>query len=104
MNTLKNNNSPVNSHTEWDPLEEVVVGNPENAFVSFWDPIDKLLYSNDELAEIEQYLKLNQPYPESYVRAARGAMERFTQLLKSEGIIVRCIEEVEHEHEFSTPD
>jgi len=57
MKTNEKNTCPVNSHTEWELLEEVIVGNPENAFVSFWDPVDKLVYSTAELAEIEQYLK-----------------------------------------------
>ncbi|HDN25520.1 MAG TPA: amidinotransferase [Thioploca sp.] len=94
----------VNSFTEWELLEEVIVSNPENAFVSFWDPVDKLVYSTTELAEIEQYLKLYQPYPQTYVEAASQAMDRFIHILEAEGVIVRRIEEVEHEREFATPD
>ncbi len=95
---------PVNSFTEWGLLEEVIVGNPSNAFASFWDPADKLVFSDAELAEIEQYVKLGQPYPQSYVDAAGSAIHRLTSLLRSEGVIVREINEVAHSQSFSTPN
>lgn len=94
----------VNAHTEWDLLQEVIVGTPKNAFFSFWDPIDKFVYSEAELAEIEQYLTLHQPYPEDYIEAANRALNRFVGILEAEGVIVRRIEEVEHRRKFSTPD
>nr|VFK40729.1 MAG: hypothetical protein BECKSD772F_GA0070984_10692 [Candidatus Kentron sp. SD]VFK46167.1 MAG: hypothetical protein BECKSD772E_GA0070983_10682 [Candidatus Kentron sp. SD] len=35
---------PLNSHAEWDPLEEVIIGNPEGVFAAFWDPLDRMVY------------------------------------------------------------
>jgi len=95
---------PVNSHTEWDSLEEVIVGSPEQAFASFWDPLDKLVYSVEEIAQIEKYLKLYQPYPPEYIKAAHAAMERFIHILEAEGIKVRRVDEVDYSKGFSTPD
>ncbi len=104
MKTTNKNTSPVNAHTEWDLLQEVIVGTPKNAFFSFWDPIDKYIYSEAELAQIEQHLTLNQPYPKDYIEAASRAMERFVQILEAEGVIVRRIEELQHRRKYSTPD
>lgn len=104
MKNVEKNRCPVNSHTEWGRLEEVIVGNPKNAFFSFCDPFENFIYSPTELAEIEKYLKLKQPYPQPYVKAASQAIERFSKILEAEGVIVRRIEDVEHESEFSTPD
>jgi len=95
---------PVNSHTEWNLLKEVIVGSPEQAFASFWEPLDKLLYSIEEIAEIEKYLKLYQPYPPKYMKAARAAMERFIHILEAEGINVRRIDNVDYSNGISTPD
>ena len=95
---------PVNSHTEWDPLEEVIVGNPASAFASFWDPLDKLVYSKAEIAAIETDLKFYQPYPPAYIQAASVAVERFIQILESEGVTVRRLEELDYGKTFTTPD
>lgn len=95
--------SPVNSHTEWDLLEEVVVGTPKNAHFSFWDPFYKYVYNKEELASIERYLAFNQSYPDRYTQAACKALGRFTGILENEGVIVRRIEELEYTREFSTP-
>ena len=94
----------VNSQAEWDPLEEVIVGSPEQAFAAFWDPLDKLVYSKEKIAEIERHLKLYQPYPQEYIKAARAAMERFIRILEAEGVIVRRVESFDHTKSFSTPD
>ncbi len=81
----------------------MIVGTPKNAFFSFWDPIDKLVYSEAELAEIETYFKLKQPYPEEYIRKATQALDRFVHILEAEGVKVRRIEEAVYEQEYSTP-
>ncbi|MCB0565094.1 MAG: hypothetical protein KDD01_12020 [Phaeodactylibacter sp.] len=95
---------PINSHTEWGLLEEVIVGTPANAFFSFWDPIDRYLFSEEEVAEIEKYLKFRQPYPKEYVEKARAAIGRFVHILEAEGVKVRRLEEVRYDQAFRTPD
>jgi glycine amidinotransferase len=95
---------PVNSFTEWGLLEEVIVGNPSNAFARFWDPADHLVYSVEELADIHEYITLGQPYPAVYVDKASEAIERLSTLLESEGVIVRKIDQVDYCQSFSTPD
>lgn len=104
MTYIVNTQSPVNSHTEWDPLEEVIVGSPENAFTSFWDPVDKFVYSEEETVEIEKHLKLYQPYPPELIKAARKALDRFIHILEAEGVIVRQIDNVDYANKFFSPD
>ncbi|HCS91643.1 MAG: amidinotransferase [Thiohalocapsa sp. PB-PSB1] len=95
--------SPVNVHNEWDVLDEVVVGTPKNAFFSFWDPFYQFIYSREEIAAIERYLPLNQPYPTDYIEAAERAMERLIGILEAEGVRVRRLEELDHSRPFATP-
>lgn len=95
---------PVNSHNEWDLLEEVIVGSPENAFASFGEPFDKFVYTDAETAEIERHLKLYQPYPPEYISAARRAIDRFIRILEAEGVKVRRVEDVVYAGEVATPE
>lgn len=95
---------PVNSHTEWGLLEEVIVGTPANAFFSFWDPIDRYLFSEEEVTEIEKYLKFRQPYPKEYVEKAQAAIGRFVHILEAEGVKVRRLEKATYGQPFQTPD
>ena len=94
---------PVNSYTEWDLLEEVIVGSPANAWASFWDPVDKMVYTEEENEEIERYLALYRPYPDRFIQAGRKAIENFAHLLEAEGVIVRRVDEVDYSGEIATP-
>jgi len=94
----------VNSHTEWGLLEEVIVGRPENAFASLLDPLTKHLFTENEITEINKHLKINQPYSSSHVKAAGDAIDRFTMILESEGVIVRHPEDFDYAKPFATPD
>ncbi len=96
--------SPVNSHTEWDLLEEVIVGSPENAVASFGVPADRYIYSEVELAEIEQHLTLYHPYPTEIIKSARSALERFIHIIEEEGVVVRRVDDIDYSKECSAPD
>ena len=98
---ITDNSSPVNSHNEWDTLEEVIVGSPANAWASFWDPIDKMVYSYEEDFEIEKHLRLYKPYPKEFIRAGKQAIDRLVNILESEGVIVRRVDECDYSGEFS---
>lgn len=101
MRELKNCTKVVNSHNEWDPLEEVIVGNPSNAWASFWDPIDKYIFSKEDDLEVEKHLKLYKPYPKEYIEAAKSAMSRLVNILEGEGVVVRHAYECDYSGEFS---
>lgn len=95
---------PVNSHNEWDPLEEVIVGSPVNAVFTLWDPIDKILFSDEEKKEIAKTVAIGKPYPAEFVESAKKDLEEFIHILESEGVIVRRIEEQDYALPLATPD
>ena len=101
--TAKPKTCPVNSHTEWGLLEEVIIGNPAKAFANFWEPVDEMVFSNEELADIEKYVKLGQPYPPAIIDAACQAVERLKVLLQSEGVFVKQVKTADYSHSFSSP-
>ncbi len=45
---------PVNSHNEWDPLEEVIVGNLDNAMFPDWKTINEVTVPPNEWTAIEK--------------------------------------------------
>jgi glycine amidinotransferase len=93
----------VNSHNEWDPLEEVIVGNPENAFCNYMDPYDKLL-SEEKRNAFVSVLPPGALYPAEVIRAAKRDIDEFVHILQSEGVIVRRPELVDYDQPITTPD
>ena len=79
--------SPVNSHNEWDPLEEVIVGHVEGATV----PSNHLVVTYNLPAGLGRLYRLaaGRRYPGWMLRLAEKELEGFVDLLKGEGITVR---------------
>ena len=99
------NNFVVSSHNEWDPLEEVIVGNVENAMFPAWNTINKVTVPPGEWEVIEGLLGTGgAPYPEEMVAPARKCLEGFIDLLRGEGVVVRRSDPVDHAAPYSTPD
>nr|VFK40728.1 MAG: glycine amidinotransferase [Candidatus Kentron sp. SD]VFK46165.1 MAG: glycine amidinotransferase [Candidatus Kentron sp. SD] len=95
----------VNSHTEWDLLEEIIVGNPENAVFLLWDPVEQIIFSDAEKQKIAQSLPLDTPYPKEYIDAAKRDLAEFIHILEAEGVNVRLGDVVDnYKMPFSTPD
>lgn len=101
-----NQNCPVNSHNEWDPLEEVIVGRLEFAMFPSWDMINLFTmppYEWDRYA-IQVAEKPGNPYKLEIVQAAQNDLDEFIHILKSEGVIVRRPDLVQYYMKsFSTP-
>jgi len=94
---------PVNSHTEWDPLEEVIVGRLEHAVFNMGIPQDRYINSKKSLKEIEKHLSISQPYPKKLVTNAQKSLDQLVNILKSEGITVRRPDRYDFQQGFSTP-
>lgn len=92
--------SPVNSHNEWDPLEEVIVGTLEGAVIPAWEPG----FSGFVPAEIRSQLKENKnklvlnngitlysgtPIPELLRFAAQSELDNLAAVLEREGVKVQ---------------
>ncbi|KJK37277.1 amidinotransferase [Streptomyces variegatus] len=94
--------SPVCSHTEWDPLEEIIVGRLEGATI----PSDHEVVTCNvpTWAGRLQGLAAGFRYPRLLVEKAQQEIEGFVDLLESLGITVRRPEVVDHRRRFGTPD
>ncbi|NGN69664.1 amidinotransferase [Streptomyces sp. A7024] len=94
--------SPVGSHNEWDPLEEVVVGRLEGATIPSSHPV--VTCNIPPWAARLQGLAAGHHYPRRLVEPAQEELDKFTDLLSSLGVTVTRPEPVDHAKEFGTPD
>jgi hypothetical protein len=90
--------SVVWSCNEWDPLEEVVVGNPLRARFPTPDRSTQLAeFPDRSLAEIPQG-----PFPERIIEETEEDLNAFVAVLEELGITVKRPETWPHEATFST--
>lgn len=80
---------PVNSHNEWDPLEEVIVGRAENACVPRCTiEVKGCLF--DEEGGWDFFVDFGgKPFPQSDLRKAIIEMDEVCKILELEGVTVR---------------
>ncbi|WP_369214868.1 amidinotransferase [Streptomyces flavofungini] len=93
---------PVNSHNEWDPLEEVVVGRLDGATIPSRHPV--VACNLPRWAGRLQGLAAGRAYPRALIEPAQRELDAFIALLTSLGITVRRPDAVEHKRRFATPD
>lgn len=90
--------SRIWSCNEWDPLEEVILGNPLRARFPTPDRSTQLAEFPDRpLAEIPRG-----PFPERIIEEAEEDLEEFARILRGLGVTVRRPETWPHEARFST--
>jgi N-dimethylarginine dimethylaminohydrolase len=90
--------SRVWSCNEWDPLEEVIVGNPVGARFPTPDRSTQLAeFPDRSLAEIPRG-----PFPQRIVEETSEDLDEFVRVLRSLGVTVRRPETWPHEASFST--
>lgn len=92
----------VSSHTEWDPLEEVIVGVADGATVPSWHVTLKSTMPRKHWGFFQEHG--GKPFPQDMVDAANRDLDEFAHILEAEGIRVRRPERVSHTKPFSTPD
>jgi glycine amidinotransferase len=106
MSTFTNTQStcPVNSHNEWDPLEEVIICSLDNAMFPEWTKINEVTVPPGEWAEVEKRIGgAGIPYPEAMVAAARKDRAEFVHILEAEGVRVRHVDLGNFAAPFTTP-
>ncbi len=93
--------SPVCSHNEWDPLEEIVVGRLEGATI----PSDHAVVSCNipGLAARAQGWAGGFRYPQLLVKPAQQELDGFIALLESLGVAVRRPDAVDYRQKFGAP-
>ncbi|MEU1308903.1 amidinotransferase [Streptomyces cinnamoneus] len=94
--------SPVASHNEWDPLEEVIVGRLDGATVPSRHPV--VACNLPPWAARLQGLTAGLRYPRALIERAQGELDQFVALLQSLGVTVRRPDAVDHKRRFGTPD
>lgn len=94
----------MSSSTEWDVLEEIIVGRVEGAMFPSWDRIFRNTIPKNALPDYDaQFAKKGTPIPDYIIEKANIALEKFIDLLKSEGVKVRRPNLFDFQQKFSTP-
>jgi glycine amidinotransferase len=94
--------SPVNSHNEWDPLEEIIVGRLEGSVIPSNHPV--VTCNIPGMAAWGQTIAAGFRYPQLMVAPAQRELDGFVALLESLGITVTRPDPINHKTRFSTPD
>ena len=86
------------SCNEWDPLEEVIVGNPLNARFPTADPSTRLAeFPDRSLEEIPQG-----PFPQWVIEETEEDLDTFAAALEDAGVTVKRPDTWPHDSEFGT--
>ncbi|XP_046856983.1 glycine amidinotransferase, mitochondrial-like isoform X2 [Xenia sp. Carnegie-2017] len=94
--------SPVCSHNEWDHLEEIIVGRPENASVPKLTIEVKANTHQKYWPFYERYA--GKSFPSDHVKKAVKQIDEFCKILEYEGVTVRRPKILDYSKEYKTPD
>jgi glycine amidinotransferase len=94
----------VNSHTEFHPLEEMIVGRVEGATIPEWHVSGKAVWPEKHWDMFKN--QKGQPFPEHLIQKATEELDEFSRILELEGVTVRRpeIKEGDFSQGYSTPD
>ncbi len=92
---------PVESHNEWDPLEEVIVGRLEGATIPSRHALETFKVSH--LADRLLGLFGGRRYPRWLIGKAQSELDQFIHILQSEGVFVRRPEALDFSRRYATP-
>ncbi len=93
--------SPVSSHNEWDPLEEIIVGRLEGSTIPSDHPV--VTCNIPGMAARAQALAAGFRFPKFMVEPAKEELDHFIQVLESLGVTVTRPDPYPHKANFSTP-
>ncbi|WP_051836848.1 amidinotransferase [Streptomyces sp. NRRL WC-3742] len=94
--------SPVSSYTEWDPLEEVIVGSVDGAVFPPWHIALEPVIPADHRQTFRD--NAGRPFPAERIALARQELEEFSHVLRAEGITVRRPETPAQDRPYATRD
>lgn len=97
----KQNHSPVSSYTEWDPLEEVIVGIVDGARFPPWHIALQPVLPNNQHETFRK--NAGKAFPAERVAAANKELEEFVRILQAEGVKVRRPEATDQLQSFGAP-
>jgi glycine amidinotransferase len=91
----------VNSHNEWDPLEEVIVGVADGACVPAWHVALQATMPRRHWGFFAEHG--GKPFPQELIDHANRDLDGFVRLLEREGVTVRRPAAVDYSRPYSTP-
>ncbi len=94
----------VNSHNEWDPLEEVIVGVLDGAAELTWEIGLEAVTAREHRERSRKYHMANagQPVSAAHKMLAQKELDEFVHILQSEGVTVRRPDPVNHARPHGT--
>lgn len=92
----------VNSHTEWDPLDEIIVGRLAGGVFPTWQ--DSMAATMPESSWSIFKERGGTPFPEWHLAAAEKELAGFVAALEGEGVRVLRPDETDHAAPISTKD
>lgn len=94
----------VNSHNEFDPLEEVIVGRIDDSTIPEFDVAGKSVWP-EEHWDMYKY-KSGQSFPKELMEKAALELDGFAAILEAEGVKVRrpTIKKGDFSNSYKTPD
>lgn len=95
-------NKRVSVYTEWDPLEEVIVGVIDGATVPEWDMILEATMPTKHKAFYQKFA--GSSFPEEQIKAANKDLNEFIKILQGEGVTVTRPDVYRFNAPYSTPD
>lgn len=93
---------PVRSFTEWEPLEEVVVGSLAGAVVPTWQEAMRATMPEASWDLFRDHG--GEPFDIEHVRRAEEELAGLVEVLEGEGVRVRRPDPVDHGRPFATPE
>lgn len=102
--TIPESNAPsvVSSYTEWDPLEEAVVGMLTGGVLPTWQQSMRNTLPIDSWSLLQRHG--GKPLPKTEVFAAEKELDGLVDALECEGVTVVRPDPIDHSLPFSTPD
>jgi len=96
----------VNSHTEWDPLEEIIVGTLDGAADLTWEVGFEAVTAVEHLERSRRYHSANggRAVSNAHKLLAQRELDEFVHILESEGVRVRRPTFIDHARPHGTPE
>ncbi|KMJ45350.1 amidinotransferase [Xenorhabdus khoisanae] len=98
---LKSSKSPVNAYTEWDPLEEVIVGIVNGARFPAWHMALEPVLPDNQIVNFQR--NAGRSFPKEFIESASKELEEFVHILESEGVKVRRPDVQDQSQVFGAP-
>lgn len=92
---------PVSSYTEWDQLEEVIVGVVSGAHFPPWHISLQPVLPNEQHAVFQN--NMAKSFPPEQIDLANQELDEFVKILEREGVTVKRPEPMDHTQTFGAP-